>query len=110
MGAADRRARVAAVFRRYDTDRDGRLSQHDVARLERETAGEDVDDEAWATLCEIVGATDDGWGVSELERLYGMEGGEEELSKAKQASPAVPAPATPAAGRGPSSRAGPRRR
>ena len=82
--ACERQEKVELIFTRYDTDGDGVLRHADVARLEKEVADEEIDDESWAALCELVGAADVGvgWGVEELGRLYSMEGGEQELEKA----------------------------
>eukprot|EP01047_Picozoa_sp_COSAG01_P015670 COSAG01_NODE_788_length_13597_cov_35.303601_1_plen_479_part_00 len=78
--------KVQALHQLYDTDRSGVLTQQDVHRLERETAGEELDDETWQALCEIVEASPlAGWEVVHLARLYAAEGGAEELEKAWEA-------------------------
>ena len=78
--------KVAALHKLYDEDRDGLMTMTDVCRLEKDTAGEEVDAESWLALCELVGvpkpSAGSQWGVAELRRLYGLEGGEEELRRA----------------------------
>ena len=78
--------KVASLHKLYDEDGDGLLTRADVCRLEKETADEEVDNESWLALCELVGvanpSADSRWGVAELGRLYALEGGEEELERA----------------------------
>jgi len=68
----DPKKKVAALLRFFDDDRDGRLTQLELARLWEATTGQQLGAARYEAACGRAGvAAEDGLGAGELERLYG---------------------------------------
>ena len=77
--------KVAAIFERYDTSKDGILQRAELDRMAMELEGSDYDEDAWTDLCAAVGVDPAvGLRLEHLAKQFELSGGDQALDHAYQ--------------------------
>lgn len=79
--AAERREKVALIFKYFDEDQNGLLSYRELRQLQLQTSGEDMDGPQFSTVCSLYKCDPhDGLTLDNLQEIYSSQGVDSSLS------------------------------